>query len=176
MAMTYELPFGKGKHFLSSNKLLDLTVGGWSANFVSVLQSGYPLAITQANNNSVFGASTQRPNATGTSASVDAPFAKRLDAWINPAAFTVAPQFTYGNVSRVISLRGPGQVNFDVSIFKTFSLFEGLKAQFRAESLNVTNTPTFYGPNTNVSSNALGTITSQANYPRLIQIGVRFFL
>jgi trimeric autotransporter adhesin len=107
---------------------------------------------------------------------VDAPFAKRLDGWINPAAFTVAPQFTYGNVSRVIPLRGPGQVNFDVSIFKTFTLVEGLKAQFRAESLNVTNTPMFYGPNTNVSNNAFGTITSQANYPRLIQIGVRLFL
>jgi hypothetical protein len=73
-------------------------------------------------------------------------------------------------------MRGPGQVNFDVSIFKTFTLVEGLKAQFRAESLNVTNTPMFYGPNTNVSNNAFGTITSQANYPRLIQIGVRLFL
>jgi hypothetical protein len=176
MAMTYELPFGKGKAMLANNKLLDYAIGGWSANFVSVLQSGYPLAITQSNNNSVLGASTQRPNATGTSASVDAPFAKRLDGWINPAAFTVAPQFTYGNVSRVIPLRGPGQVNFDVSIFKTFTLVEGLKAQFRAESLNVTNTPMFYGPNTNVSNNAFGTITSQANYPRLIQIGVRLFL
>ena len=67
-------------------------------------------------------------------------------------------------------------LEFDVSIFKTFSVAEGIKAQFRAESLNVTNTPMFYGPNTSVSSNAFGTITSQANYPRLIQLGVRFFL
>src|SRR5262249_23131001 len=149
MAMTYELPFGKGKAMLANNRILDLAIGGWSANFVSVIQSGYPLAITQSNNNSVFGASTQRPNATGQAADVDAPFAKRLDGWINPAAFGVAPQFTYGNVSRVIPLRGPGQVNFDVSLFKTFTIVEGIKAQFRAESLNVTNTPMFYGPNTN---------------------------
>jgi len=39
MAMTYELPFGKGKAMLANNKLLDYAIGGWSANFVSVLQS-----------------------------------------------------------------------------------------------------------------------------------------
>jgi hypothetical protein len=176
LAGTYELPFGRGKKFLSSNRFLDLAVGGWSANVVSVLQSGYPLAISQPNNNSVIGASTQRPNATGTSAAVDAPFAKRIDGWINSAAFSQAPQFSFGNVGRVISLRGPGQVNFDVSMFKTFTIRESLKAQFRAEALNVTNTPTFYGPNTTFTNPAFGLITSQANYPRLIQIGIRFYM
>jgi hypothetical protein len=51
---------------------------------------------------------------------------------------------------------------------------EGIKAQFRTEALNVTNTPQFYGPNTTFTSAAFGLITSQANYPRLIQLGVRF--
>ncbi len=176
LASTYELPFGKGRHFLAKNRLLDFAAGGWSVNVVSVLQSGYPLAISQPNNNSVIGASTQRPNATGVPAAVDAPFEKRIDGWINPAAFSLAPQFTFGNVGRVISLRGPGQVNFDVSLFKTFLFAEKWKAQFRAESLNISNTPTFYGPNTTFTSPQFGLITSQANYPRLIQIGVRFFL
>jgi hypothetical protein len=76
----------------------------------------------------------------------------------------------------VISLRGPGQVNFDVSMFKTFTIRESLKAQFRAEALNVTNTPTLYGPNTTFTNPAFGLITSQANYPRLIQLGVRFYM
>lgn len=174
MAVTYELPFGKGRKFLTSNRFADLFLGGWSANVVSVMQSGYPLAITQPNNNSVFGASTQRPNATGISPTVDLPFAKRLDGWINPAAFSQAPQFTFGNLSRTISLRGPGLINWDVSLFKTFSMFEGIKAQFRAESLNVTNTPQFYGPNTTFTNASFGVITSQANYPRLVQLGVRF--
>ncbi|MBI4908997.1 MAG: TonB-dependent receptor [Acidobacteria bacterium] len=171
MAFTSELPFGKGK-----GKWVSAVAGGWSMNLVSVVQSGYPLAVTQPNNNGVFGASVQRPNATGTSAARDESFAKRLDGWINPAAFSVAPQFTFGNISRVISLRGPGQVNFDVSLFKTLTIKERLKAQFRAESLNVTNTPTFYGPNTSFTNPSFGIITSQANYPRLIQLGVRFSL
>ena len=174
MAYTYELPFGKGRKFLANNKYLDAVIGGWSANVVNVMQSGYPLAISQPNNNSVFGASTQRPNATGVSPAPDLPFAKRIDGWINSAAFSVAPQFTFGNLSRTISLRGPGTISWDVSVFKTFQLWEGFKAQFRAESLNVANTPQFYGPNTTYTSPSFGLITSQANYPRLIQLGVRF--
>jgi hypothetical protein len=52
---------------------------------------------------------------------------------------------------------------------------EKLKAQFRAEALNISNTPTFYGPNTTFTNPQFGIITSQANYPRLIQMGVRFY-
>ncbi|MCU1328125.1 MAG: carboxypeptidase regulatory-like protein [Bryobacterales bacterium] len=173
-AVTYELPFGKGKRFLGSSRIADYALGGWSTNVVGVLQSGYPLAISQPNNNSVFGASAQRPNATGISPEVDLPFAKRIDGWINPAAFSQAPQFTFGNVSRTIGLRGPGTVSWDLSVFKSFQVPEGIKAQFRAEALNVTNTPQFYGPNTTFTNASFGLITSQANYPRLIQLGVRF--
>ena len=170
MAVTYELPFR------SANRALHYVAAGWSVNVVSVLQSGYPLSITQPNNNSVIGASYQRPNATGLSPEVSGTFGQRIDGWINPAAFSLAPQFTFGNVSRTNALRGPGQTSWDVSVFKTFAIYERFKAQFRAESLNVTNTPVFYGPNTTYTNPQFGVITSQANYPRLIQLGVRFFL
>lgn len=174
---TYELPFGKNKAWLANNRIADLAVGGWSLNVVSVMQSGYPMSITQPNDNSVIGGNHMRPNATGVSPQPDLPFDKRIDGWFNRAAFSIAPQFSFGNVSRTISLRGPGQVNFDVSLFKTFSIGERFKAQFRAEALNVGNTPMFYAPNTLFSSSAaFGVISSQANFSRLVQLGVRFFL
>lgn len=178
LATTYELPFGKNKKFLTSNRALDLIAGGWAINATSVMQTGYPLAITQTNNNSAIGTSVQRPNATSVSPTVDKSFAERLDGWINPAAFSQAPQFTFGNLSRTISMRGPGQINWDLSMFKTFTFGERYKAQFRAEALNFTNTPMFYGPNTSYSPTnaAFGTITSQANFSRMIQLGVRFYL
>src|SRR5439155_26227242 len=113
--------------------------GGWSLNIVAVLQSGYPLAITQPNNNSVIGAAVQRPNATGLPAEVDAQFDKRLDGWINPAAFSVSPQFTFGNISRMISLRGPGQINFDSSLFMSFILTDMLREQVRSVFLLVSS-------------------------------------
>ncbi|MBC7926640.1 MAG: carboxypeptidase regulatory-like domain-containing protein, partial [Bryobacteraceae bacterium] len=178
MAATYELPFGKGKALLSSNRWLDIIAGGWSMNVVGNLQSGYPLAITQLNNNSVIGSSVQRPNATGVSPVTDGgAVTNRIDNYINPAAFSQAPQFTFGNVSRTIGMRGPGIVNWDGSLFKTFTIHERWKAQFRAEALNLTNTPSFYGPNTTFGNTAaFGKITSQSNFSRLIQLGVRFYL
>ena len=175
-AITYELPFGQGRAMLSSNRFLDLAVGGWSINAIGSMQAGFPLAISQINNNGVIGASVQRPNATGLSPVVDAGVARRLDGWLNPAAFSQAPQFTFGNLSRTIGMRGPGQVNWDVSVFKTFAVGEKLKAQFRAEALNFTNTPSFNGPNTTFGNPQLGRITSQANFSRMVQLGARFFL
>jgi hypothetical protein len=100
----------------------------------------------------------------------------RLDNYINPAAFTQAAQFTFGNVSRTIGMRGPGQVNWDVSMFKTFRVTERIKAQFRAEALNFTNTTLFNGPTTTFGTPQFGRITSQANFSRLVQLGVRFYL
>lgn len=176
LSTTYELPFGKGKMFLSNNRLADLAVGGWSVNLVSIMQTGYPLTITQPNDNSVFGANHMRPNATGVSPQPDLPFDKRIDGWFNRAAFVQAPQYTFGNLSRTLSIRGPGQVNWDLSVFKTFSIHERLKAQFRAEALNLANTPMFYAPNTTYTNSAFGVINSQANFSRMIQLGVRFFL
>ena len=176
-AFTYELPFGKGRSMLANNRALDLIAGGWSVNAISVYQSGFPLSITQqSNNNSVLGAGGQRPNATGVDPAGTGSFAQRLDGWINPAAFTQTPQFAFGNVSRSIGLRGPGQASWDMSVFKTFSVFEGVKAQFRAEALNAFNTPLFRSPTTAFGNANFGRVTSQANFPRLFQLGVRFFL
>jgi len=67
----------------------------------------------------------------------------RLGKYMNPAAFSTAPQFTFVNVSRTIPLRGPGMTNVDFSMFKTLDLSERFKAQFRAEVFNLTNTPQF---------------------------------
>jgi hypothetical protein len=137
------------------------------------MQTGFPLAISQNNLNSVIGTSNQRPNATGISPETSGSVEDRLNNYINKAAFTTAPQFTFGNVSRTISLRGPGIADTDFSLFKSFE-FEKAKAQFRCEVFNLTNTPQFYGPTTNINSSTFGVITSQANFSRIFQLGVRF--
>lgn len=174
-AVTYELPFGKGKHFVSKGGVLDYLVGGWVANSVSVFQTGFPLQISQSTNfNSAFGYASQRPNATGVSPVTAGSLEQRLNDYINPAAFSTAGQFTFGNVGRTIGMRGPGQVNFDMSLFKNFVIKEKLKSQFRLEALNAFNTPLFYGPNVSFGSSSFGTITSQANFSRQLQMALRF--
>jgi hypothetical protein len=179
---TYELPFGKGKKFMSgANKITDAILGGWSINVVSVINSGFPLQIRMNNNNnSIIFASSQRPNATGISPVAGGTKSQWTDgpaggAYINGAAFSNAPALTFGNVSRTISMRTLRQVNWDMSVFKTISIGERIKAQIRAEALNAMNTPYFRAPNTAFGNSAFGKITSQANFPRFIQLGFRAY-
>jgi hypothetical protein len=101
----------------------------------------------------------------------------RIDSYIDRAAFTEVPKYQFGNLSRTIGMRGPGISEWNMSLFKTFSVTEKLKAQFRAEALNAFNTPQFRSPNLafGVSNSNFGRITEQANFSRMIQLGVRFF-
>ncbi len=172
-ALNWTLPFGKGQRWLSSNRAADLAVGGWEINMVTYLQTGFPLGILQPNQNGILGAGVQRPNLTGQ------PFqsvqADKLNQWINPAAFAAVPSYSFGNAPRTIGYRMPGQDNVDLSLFKTFTIHERLKAQFRAEALNALNTPMFGRPDTNFNTPNFGRVTTQRNFPRMIQLGVRVF-
>jgi hypothetical protein len=174
-SVTYDLPFGKGKMFLNnSRKFVDLALGGWQINIVNIYQTGFPLAIYQSTNqNAVLGTGVQRPNATGLSPVESGSVEQRLNEYINPAAFSTAPSYTFGNLARTIPYRGPGMANWDTSLFKTFAITESVNAEFRAEALNVFNTPQFPNPNTQFGSTAFGTITSQVNFSRMLQLGVR---
>ena len=163
---------------LDAVEIADLAIGGWSTNAVVTYQTGYPLAITQSsNNNGSFGGGGQRPNATGVSPVTAGGLMDRIDNYINRAVFTEVPKYQFGNVSRTIGMRGPGISEWNMSLFKTFSISEKLKAQFRAEALNAFNTPQFRSPNLafGVSNSNFGKITEQANFSRMIQLGVRFF-
>jgi hypothetical protein len=97
-----------------------------------------------------------------------------LNDYINPAAFTTAPEYTFGNLGRTIPMRGPGQANWDMSIFKTFTIKERIKSQFRFEALNAMNTPLFYAPNVSFGSSTFGQITQQANFSRELELALRF--
>ena len=99
----------------------------------------------------------------------------RLGSYINPAAFSTSPRFSFGNLSRTLGMRGPGQANWDVSIFKSFTILESFKGQFRAEALNAFNTPMFAAPNVSFGSSSFGRITSQVNFSRMVQLGIRLF-
>jgi hypothetical protein len=173
-AINFALPFGKGRPFLNKSPLADLAVGGWNLNLQTTMQSGFPLAINQSNLNSNIGTSVQRPNATGVPPETSGALEDRLLHYINAAAFTQAPAYTYGNVSRTIPVRGPGQASCDFSVFKSYDIKENFRAQFRFEVFNLTNTPLFNSLNTTFGSSSFGQITNQANYPRIVQLGVRF--
>jgi hypothetical protein len=64
------------------------------------------------------------------------------------------------------------------SLFKQFAVSqvrEGLKAEIRLETFNTLNHPTFGAPNTTVGTSSFGLITSQANSPREVQLGLKVY-
>jgi hypothetical protein len=176
LALTYDLPFGRGKMFLGgANKFVDLAVGGWQFNDILIMQDGSPLPITQStNSNSAFGNAVQRPNlVAGVSVCHSGSPEGRLNSYFNPAAYTAAPAGTFGNAPRDSNCYGPGYVNSDLSLNKTFSFGERVQAQFRAEALNAFNTPEFNGPSLAFDSSSAGQITGTLGFPRLVQLGGR---
>jgi trimeric autotransporter adhesin len=172
-SISYELPLGHGKRWANSSKALDWAVGGWSLNIVGSAQSGYPLEVIQTNRNNTTGYQRAAVVA-GVRLTTSGSPSQRYDGWINPSAFTTVPAYTYSNGKRTYAdLRTQGKVNFDVSLFKTVKLHERVKAQFRAEFFNFTNTPIFSQPNVDRSSVNFGKITGTTNNPRQIQLGAR---
>jgi hypothetical protein len=73
----------------------------------------------------------------------------------------------FGNV------RTDGINNFDMSVQKRFSLGEKRNFQIKFESFNLMNHAVFAAANNTASSSTFGTISSQANRPRLIQVVAR---
>ena len=71
------------------------------------------------------------------------------------------------------SVRGPNFINWDASLLKNTTLHERWKLQFRFESFNFTNTPSFGQPAAVINQPGAGTITS-AGTPRQIQFGLKF--
>ena len=205
-AFSYDLPFGRGKTFGGNvSRWTDLAIGGWQINDEWTLQNGTPLTIQQTNLNTSFGitglgGSYQRPNLVGDAhaACYSGRPQGRLgistgitqQPYLNAAAFSAAPAYTYGNAPRMLPCQGPGSNNSDVSINKNFKITERVNAQFRAEALNAFNTPQFGSPTLTLvvpsngavtatpsistgATQTLGNVSTQINYSRIIQLGGR---
>jgi hypothetical protein len=177
VAYVYELPFGKGKHFVSkASRPIDLALGGWQLSGITTFQGGlrttpfltFSLGKTTTNS---------RPDVVGDPTKGTA---RQPSDWINPDAFAVptdaqiAAGDFFGN-SGVGVIAEPGMVNFDLSIIKKVELRERIGVQLRTEFFNLTNTP-FFGLrgalDTTFGDPAFGKIT-QAGDARVVQFGVK---
>lgn len=169
-SFTYDLPFGKGKRF-NPGGVAGAILNGFEIAGVVTLQSGIPIAVTQATNFNAFaGFGTQRPNLV---ANPNLPSSEQTTArFFNTAAFTVAPQFTLGNSSRN-PVRGPHYQNADIALIKRINFAETRDIELRLEAFNLTNTPPLGAPNAVLASPGFGSITS-AGDPRVLQLGIKF--
>jgi hypothetical protein len=138
-SFTYDFPIGKGKRF-NPGGIAGAILSGFEVAGVVTLQSGIPIAVTQATNFNAFaGFGTQRPNLV---ANPNLPSSEQTTArFFNTAAFVQAPQFTIGNSSRN-PVRGPHYRNADIALIKRIRFNETLNLELRAEAFNVLNHPT----------------------------------
>ncbi len=174
-----DLPFGKGKKFLSNaHGLVQAIAGGWGVDGLLTLQSGFPLAFTTSQNNTHDLGGGSRPNYLQQNCPIGyfthGSAESRLNGWFNTSCFGQPAPFTFGNLSRTMpDLRQDSLSNWDFAIFKNFGFGERWKLQLRGESFNLFNTPQFGAPNTSLGSKNFGIVTSQANQPRLIQVAAK---
>jgi len=182
---TYQLPFGRGRKFLSSNRWVDLAIGGWNLNATFVGQSGGPIAVRMnTNGNSNAGSGSQRPNLVSgvnpcTSGSVQERTGQSgRTPYISAAAFSAPGNGVSGNAPRTLpGCSAPAYRNVDASIFKDFKV-ERVTMQFRGEFMNLTNTPQFSIPSGNlaIGASSFGQVSTNAiNFPRLITLGGKIF-
>ena len=96
-----------------------------------------------------------------------------ISNWFDKTAFTLPANFTYGNSGADI-LREEKLKNLDFSIFKQFRVSERSQLQFRAEAFNLTNTPSFNAPGSNIDTASGGVVLSTASAPRNVQFALKF--
>jgi Carboxypeptidase regulatory-like domain len=175
----YQLPVGKGRQFLNNNTLLDEAIGGWQVSGTLILQSGQPFTAQMANGGNSYSQAGSNfewyPNVIG-----DPKLQGRGPArWFNEAAFAVPASGTFGDERRN-QLTGPAFSLVNLSLGKTFAIWEQVKFQVRADANNAFNHPNFGIPTQNLSVNpdnsiTTGTsnITTLANTNRTIQLSGR---
>ena len=179
---TYDLPFGEGRHWSSSSGLVNRVLGGWSANTITLLETGPYLTPTinpqfdQTNTDPQLAGSIVRPDMVGN----PTPAHRTAGNYFNLSAFAPTPvgAARIGNAGVGI-LEGPGTVAVSAGLAKAMAIHENLRLRFEATFTNVLNHTNYAPPATNVSNPAtFGILQSQQTAEnagnRTGQVALRF--
>jgi Carboxypeptidase regulatory-like domain len=168
----WQLPVGRGRTFLgNASRATDFLLGGWQLSGVGTARSGLPLNVTISRSTSALPDqlnSSQRPNRVP-----GVPFYpehKTPQDWLNPAAFAVPANETWGDLGRN-AVRAPGLWQIDPGLNKRFPVTERIGVNLRAEAFNVFNRAQYGSPTVNWAPpsggvdnpNNFGVITSSFN-------------
>ena len=192
-----QLPWGRGKHFLSGiGGVADAVIGGWQLSNIFRYNTGIPLGVpydaqTWATNWEVQSYTTPDPTKVpvdGCSTRLVA--TPKLFGGCLAQAFAGFRNAYPGEIGGRNWLRAPHYINMDFGLGKTWKMpwKEGHELQFRWETFNVTNTQNFKDVNYSragwgIAANSGGppTITPEfSNWttiqgsPRVMQFGLRY--
>lgn len=181
----YNLPF-----FEHSGGFTRAFLGGWQLSGIVTAQSGLPAQDTGSNLLSysgtdklgLGGGTTNRPDQVAKVHST-----KKADNYFSASSFAVPKAVWEGGTNqgfgnaRKDAIVGPGRLNFNTSLFKSFVITESTKFELRAESFNTFNHTQFSALGTSFSGfNADGTAVGNfgkavaTQDPRVLQFGAKF--
>ena len=167
-SLTYEFPFGKGKRWMTSGPA-SYVIGGWKLGAIISVYSGLPFDV-EANGGTINTPGQQQmANLVGGYHVLHHIGAG--NQWFDPTAFAqpvgcpktgacpIAYGTTMGDVSRN-RYYGPGYIQDNVSLFKTFPIWESVSLEMRADAFQLSNSPQFNSPTASITSVNFGQVTS----------------
>jgi hypothetical protein len=152
-----------------SGGVVGALVSGWQLSSIVRLRGGEYLSVTSGLDQALTGAAAQRANQVLPSPYSDV---QNVDHWLNPAAFAQPALGTYGNMGPY-NVLGPGLVQIDMGLVRTFKVREKQSIQFRAEAFNVPNHVNPNNPTTAINSTVFGKIQAAAD-PRIMQLALKY--
>jgi hypothetical protein len=172
--------------------VLSKIVGGWRVAGVHSYASGYPLSVSPGYGLPLFGGDNRLTvlDDTGWRAPTQgSSFNPLVDLWWDPTKFNPRPVDTiaglqgykagvltaeFGNAEvRNPNERGPWFLNENIAIARTFAL-QKTHVELRFEAFNLLNRTIWGAPDSTITSANFGKVTTLANSPRQMQLGVRF--
>ncbi len=145
----WEVPVGKGQHFMNRGGVLNTILGGYELSWLGRYQSGLPLFTNLGTSNNIgltsnTGLSNPRPDLNPGVPLIN-PDWNTSDAtytpYLNPRAFLIPAPGTFGNAARNYSVYAPWRRTLDISIFKDIHPFKDSqkRIQLRGEFFNILN-------------------------------------
>ena len=142
---------------------------GWQLSSIVRLRGGEYLSITSGFDQALTGAAAQRVDQLLASPYSDV---KNVDHWFNSAAFAQPVLGTYGNMGAYNAL-GPGLIQIDMGVTRSFKVRENQSLQFRAEAFNLPNHMNPNNPMTAINLTVFGKILTAAD-PRILQFALKY--
>lgn len=170
LAITYDLPYGKGRRYgASAPYLLQVVAGGWQTSIINQYTSGLPVNLTYvASTTQEVDASLlagyYRANVSGNPVLPSGSQAKTSTylLYLNSATVTAptATNFPFGNASRN-SARSPNYDTLDLGLHKRVPLWsESSALEIRAEGFNILNRANYQAPDGVATDSTFGQITT----------------
>jgi hypothetical protein len=184
LSYLYDLPFGKGRKWMTKGGVLDYALGGWSLGGVQTYSSGTPIGIGTTVAFPLFAGSNRPTISTYENwrASYNGdrfdPFAAGA-RFINRDVFPAQPTDRFGNMTRYNpNFRFLPNLNENVSLQKRFNIIgERFYAQLRGEAFNIFNR-TQWGPvggAQTLQDPNFGIWQNQINTPRRLQVALKLY-